>query len=159
MAPEALASNKLSIANRALTIVAEEVGLVVSDLIPSALFCDFGVDSLLSLNIAGRFREELDIEVEASLFSDCPTVKDLLAFLPGRSEQVSVTGISSIATTPELEFLSAATSETEETEYTAVEPSGDESDVLATIRLTIAEEVGIPIEELTGTLSFGDVGE
>lgn len=159
--PEALNSYKLSIANRALTIVAEEVGLSISDLVPTASFSDFGVDSLLSLNIAGRFREELELEVEASLFSDYPTVKEFLSFLPGGAEPTQHTGASSVASTPELEYTSTATSETGETDYSlieALEPAGDESNILATIRLTIAEEVGIPIEELTGTLSFSDVG-
>jgi naphtho-gamma-pyrone polyketide synthase len=141
--------------------VAEEVGLSASDLVPAASFSDFGVDSLLCLNIAGRFREELDLEVEPSLFSDCPTVKDLLAFLSGGSEPAQATNASSVATTPELDYLSTATSTTDDTDYSLIdteEVSGDESNILATIRLTIAEEVGIPVEELTGTLSFSDVG-
>lgn len=161
--PEVLKSNKLSVANRALTIIAEEVGLQISDLVPTADFSDFGVDSLLSLNIAGRFREELDIEVEASLFSDCPTVKDLLAFLPGGSEPIAPAFTpSSVATTPELENLSTATSTTDDTDYSIIETeevlSGEESTILATIRLSIAKEVGIPLAELTGTLSFSDIG-
>ena len=161
---ETFTSPKLSIAPRALAIVAEEVGLNVSDLVPGASFADFGVDSLLSLNIASRFREELELEVESSLFADCPTVKDLLAFLPGGKDTPPSTVASSTASmvsTPELEHLSAATSITDETDYSLIdanEVAGDESNLLATIRLTIAEEVGIPLEELTGTLDFSDVG-
>ena len=161
---ETFASPKLSTANRALAIVAEEVGLNVSDLVPGANFADFGVDSLLSLNIASRFREELELEVESSLFADCPTVKDLLAFLPGGKDTPPSTVASSTASmvsTPELEHLSAATSTTDETDYSLIdanEVAGDESNLLATIRLTIAEEVGIPLEEMTGTLAFSDVG-
>lgn len=159
--PESFNSSKLSIANRALTIVAEEVGLKISDLVPTAEFADFGVDSLLSLNIASRFREELEIEVESSLFADCPTVKDLLNFLPGgKDTPQSSTCSSSTMSTPVLD-MSAATSVTDETEFTMVEAEethGDESNVLSTIRLTIAEEVGIPLEEITGTLCFSDVG-
>jgi naphtho-gamma-pyrone polyketide synthase len=161
---ETFTSPKLSVGNRALAIVAEEVGLNVSDLAPSANFADFGVDSLLSLNIASRFREELELEVESSLFADCPTVKDLLAFLPGGKDTPPSTVASSAASvisTPELEHLSAVTSTTDETDYTLIDASeavGDESNLLATIRLTIAEEVGIPLEEMIGTLAFSDVG-
>ena len=157
---ETVISNKPSIASRALAIVADEVGLEASDLVPTATFADFGVDSLLSLNIASRFREELDLEVESTLFSDYPTVKELLGFLPGGKGTPQSTAASTATNTPSLENTSAATSTTDETECSTVAdvPAGDESNVLATIKLTIAEEVGIPLEELTGTLAFSDVG-
>lgn len=161
---EAFTSPKLNTASRALAIVAEEVGLNVSDLAPSASFADFGVDSLLSLNIVNRFREELELEVESSLFADCPTVKDLLTFLPGSKggpapPSTVASNSGTMISTPELE--STATSTTDETDYSLVdsnEVAGDESNLLATIRLTIAEEVGIPLEEMTSTLAFSDVG-
>ena len=161
--PESFVSAKPSIANKVLAIVAEEVGLSISDLVPTANFGDFGVDSLLSLNIAGRFREELGLDVESSLFSDCPTVKELLAFLCPEKETraSSMTPTSTAPTTPGLESLSAATSTTDETDYSIIdvnEISNDNANLLDTIRLTIAEEIGIPVEELTGSLSFSDVG-
>jgi naphtho-gamma-pyrone polyketide synthase len=158
--PVAFNTNKWSIANQALAIVADEVGLDVNDLLPMSSFSDFGVDSLLSLNIASRYREELELEVGPSLCVDCPTVKDLLAFLPGGGGTPNFSDASSTPSTPELDSLSAATSTTDETEYSLIddEVCGDESNVLATIRLTIAEEIGIPVEELTGVLPFSDVG-
>lgn len=159
--PETFVSNKLGIANRALAIVAEEVGLNMSDLLPGSSFADFGVDSLLSLNITSRFREELELEVESSLFADYPNVKDLLEFLPGGLDTPQSTRTSTTAPTPELEHLSAATSTTDDTEYSLIDANevGDgESNLLATIRLTLAEEIGIPVEELTGSLEFSDVG-
>jgi naphtho-gamma-pyrone polyketide synthase len=146
-------------ANQALAIVEDEVGLDVNDLLPMSSFSDFGVDSLLSLNIASRYREEFELEVGPSLCVDCPTVKDLLAFLPGGGGTPNFSDASSTPSTPELDSLSAATSTTDETEYSLIddEVCGDESNVLATIRLTIAEEIGIPVEELTGVLPFSDV--
>lgn len=158
---QSLKSNKFSISNRALAIVAEEVGLDVSELKPSSDFADFGVDSLLSLNIVGRFREELELEVESTLFADHPTVKDLLGFLPGGKDASESASTSTTSSTPEMESLSTATSTTDDTEYSlldADEVVSDGTNTLAAIRLTIAEEVGIPVEELTGTLSFSEVG-
>ncbi|RDW76453.1 uncharacterized protein DSM5745_06445 [Aspergillus mulundensis] len=64
----------------ALKIVSEESGIPVQELLPDAAFDDMGVDSLLSLLCASRFREELGLHYEASIFLECTTVKDLETF-------------------------------------------------------------------------------
>jgi naphtho-gamma-pyrone polyketide synthase len=93
------------------------------------------------------------------LFADCPTVKDLLAFLPGGTTTPTLSEPSTTPSTPDLDSLSASTSITDETEYSLDDDvHSDESNLLATIRLTIAEEIGIPVEELTNSLAFSDVG-
>ena len=69
----------------AMAIVSEESGISLTELTDDSNFADIGVDSLLSMVIASRFREELNIELEADfkLFVDCPTVKELRVFLGG----------------------------------------------------------------------------
>ena len=69
----------------ALAIVSEESGIARTDLTGDSSFADIGVDSLLSMVIASRFREELNIQLEADfkLFVDCPTVNELKVFLRG----------------------------------------------------------------------------
>ena len=69
----------------AVAIVSEESGISLTELTDDSNFADIGVDSLLSMVIASRFREELNIELEADfkLFVDCPTVKELRVFLGG----------------------------------------------------------------------------
>ncbi|KAE8825964.1 hypothetical protein PTNB85_08909 [Pyrenophora teres f. teres] len=63
---------------RALHIIAEESGVELADLGDDAELADCGVDSLLSLIIASRLRNELDLEIESeSLFLESPTVGDL----------------------------------------------------------------------------------
>ncbi|KAL2062955.1 hypothetical protein VTL71DRAFT_6027 [Oculimacula yallundae] len=152
-------TSQLNLVQRALAIVSEEIGVSTTELVPTADFSDFGVDSLLSLNITSRFREELELEVESSLFADCPTVKDLLAFLPSNTDTPLTSASISMVSTPDLEHMSATTSNTDGIEYSVIDlPSADDSNLVATIRLTIAEEVGIPLEELTGSLSFSDIG-
>jgi len=70
------ASNTLY--DKALRIIAEESGLKRSDLGDEVNLLDVGVDSLLSLVIRGRFREELNIELEPeTLLGECETVADL----------------------------------------------------------------------------------
>ncbi|KAL4781318.1 beta-ketoacyl synthase [Aspergillus varians] len=64
----------------AMKIVSEESGIPIQELHPDASFDDMGVDSLLSLLCASRFREELGLHYEASIFLECPTIKDLETF-------------------------------------------------------------------------------
>ena len=82
-------SNRSSTVSAALAIVSEESGIATNELTDDSNFADIGVDSLLSMVIASRFREELGLELEAdfSIFVDLPTVKDLKAFLVNGSSK------------------------------------------------------------------------
>lgn len=73
--------NPDSTAHKALSLIAKETGLDVSDLSDEAAFADIGVDSLMSLVIAERFREHLGITVGAGLFLEYPTIGTLMAWL------------------------------------------------------------------------------
>jgi thioesterase domain-containing protein/acyl carrier protein len=64
----------------ALQIISEESGVSIPELAPDTLFADLGVDSLLALLCASRFREELGLDYESTIFLDCPSVKDLETF-------------------------------------------------------------------------------
>ena len=69
---------------RVLQIISEESGVVTEDLTVDTNFADTGIDSLLSLVIVSRLRDELDIDIrQESIFMDCPTVGDLKQFLLG----------------------------------------------------------------------------
>ncbi|KAF2204082.1 ketoacyl-synt-domain-containing protein [Delitschia confertaspora ATCC 74209] len=71
---------------RALEIISEESGVAVSDLTDDTDFADLGVDSLLSLVIVSRLRDELELDIQhESLFLECPTVNDLKKMLLGDS--------------------------------------------------------------------------
>lgn len=77
-------SRQANIVERALEIVSEESGVAQADLTDDTHFTDSGIDSLLSLVIVSRFRDELEIEVDhESLLMECPTVADLRTFLLG----------------------------------------------------------------------------
>ncbi|KAL8943834.1 MAG: hypothetical protein Q9216_000827 [Gyalolechia sp. 2 TL-2023] len=69
------------ITTKALGIIASELGISVDELADSIEFANLGVDSLMSLSITGRMREELEIEVQSSLFTDYPTVRGMKGFL------------------------------------------------------------------------------
>nr|A0A4P8DJU2.1 RecName: Full=Atrochrysone carboxylic acid synthase; Short=ACAS; AltName: Full=Dimeric xanthone biosynthesis cluster PKS; AltName: Full=Non-reducing polyketide synthase dmx-nrPKS [Cryptosporiopsis sp. 8999]QCL09091.1 dmx-nrPKS [Cryptosporiopsis sp. 8999] len=70
-----------STASKAMALVAAEGGLELSDLPDDANFANLGVDSLMSLVIAEKFREQLGVTVNGSLFLEYPTVGDLKAWL------------------------------------------------------------------------------
>ncbi|ORY66531.1 polyketide synthase [Pseudomassariella vexata] len=78
---------------RALEIVSEESGVAMEDLTDDTNFADSGVDSLLSLVVVSRFRDELNLDIQhESLFLECPTVADLKQLLLGDTATKSGAG-------------------------------------------------------------------
>lgn len=157
--PAATRPSGPSFADKALAIVAEEVGVSLSDLVPSAVFADFGVDSLLSLNISGRLREELDLDVESSLFNDCPTVKDLLAYLPGGAKDVVLLPSATSSTYPSTPATGSEVGlDNESTSGSQTSIEDDDVGVIDSIRRILAEEIGVKTHEITGSLDLGELG-
>ena len=144
-----------NLAVRALEIVAEEIGLPMSELASSSDFVDLGVDSLLSLTIASRLREDLELEVPSSLFTEYPKVKDLTAFLRGGEDTVPSSQTVTGRPTPETGSESSG-SETDQTDPSSADP--EDIDIIAAIRCILAEEIGIPANELKGSCDFGELG-
>ncbi|KUI69031.1 Conidial yellow pigment biosynthesis polyketide synthase [Cytospora mali] len=66
---------------KALQIIASEAGCELSELSDEGSFAELGVDSLMSLVIAEKFREQLNVVVNGSLFLEYPTIGDLRAWL------------------------------------------------------------------------------
>ena len=64
-----------------LKLIAEETGLDLEDFTGEATFGDLGVDSLMSLVLSAKIRAELGIDVQSSIFLECPTVQDLVTWL------------------------------------------------------------------------------
>jgi monodictyphenone polyketide synthase len=69
------------VAAKALALLAAEAALDPADLHDDATFANLGVDSLMSLVIAEKLRDQLSITVNGSLFLEYPTVGDLRAWL------------------------------------------------------------------------------
>ena len=66
-----------------VTVLSEGSGLSGDELGDEVAFADIGVDSLLSLVISSRLRDELDLDLPDQLFEACPTVADLRKHLFG----------------------------------------------------------------------------
>ncbi|MCJ1400472.1 Atrochrysone carboxylic acid synthase Agnpks1 [Xylographa trunciseda] len=83
-APEPIVNaviNSDTTAAKALQIIATEAALDLEDLIDDASVAGLGIDSLMSLVIAEKFREQLGIVVSGSLFLEFPLIKDLRTWL------------------------------------------------------------------------------
>lgn len=77
---ESAATSNITTAN-AITLIANEAGLELSDMSDDALFVNLGIDSLMSLVISEKLRSELDVKVSGSLFLDYETIGDLRQWL------------------------------------------------------------------------------
>ena len=77
----ATVANPDSTSAKAIQVVASEAALDLADLTDGASFAELGVDSLMSLVIAEKFREQLGVVVNGSLFLEYPTIGDLRSWL------------------------------------------------------------------------------
>ncbi|KAK5633962.1 hypothetical protein RRF57_009676 [Xylaria bambusicola] len=66
---------------KAIQLIAEEAAIETADLVDEARFGDLGVDSLMSLVIAEKFRQQLGVVVNGSLFLEYPTIGHLRSWL------------------------------------------------------------------------------
>lgn len=66
---------------KALALIAAEAALDPADLLDDAVFAQLGIDSLMSLVLAEKFREQLGVVVAGSLFLEYPTIRDLRVWL------------------------------------------------------------------------------
>ncbi len=149
---------------RALNIISEESGIAVSELTDDTVFSDIGVDSLLSMVIASRFREEIgiDLDIDFSLFVDLPTVQDLKKFLqPPQSAHLEVVPVPHQVdqndiqgTTNSQEIHAAQILPTEVKTATSVKTK----ELIATAMKVISEESGIAVVELTNDCMFAEIG-
>lgn len=64
-----------------LKLIARETGLELEELRDEASFVELGVDSLMSLVLSEKFKNELNLEVKSSLFLECPSLADLKEYL------------------------------------------------------------------------------
>jgi iterative type I PKS product template protein len=152
---------------KVMKIVAEEIDVDMSELVEEAAFENLGVDSLLSLTISARFREELDMDIPSSLFTDCPTVGELKKhFAQYDGGAVVVVDDDSSDTTDEpsddssspFEHAAASTPAS-----SAPSESGNEEDIkvsggASVARKLVADEMGVDVSEITDDLDLTDIG-
>ena len=146
---------------QAMNIIAEESGIAIAELKNEIEFADVGVDSLLSLTISGRLREELNIDVSPTLFVDYPTVRDLKRSLGGISGSADASEDSS--PTPASGFSCDEASDTS-SEITNVDEeekapeTSEEKYPISGICTILADEIGVKVEEVWSAPSLAELG-
>jgi len=176
-----------SLVTKAFDIIATEIGVDQSELVSDIQWADLGVDSLMSLTISGKFREELELEVESDLFTDYASVGALrkrLADMSGAEaptasaaagdsssvessdsgSESDVESAESGITTPDTEDFPVkpemSKSAAVEAMATAPSPATAEggSDMIETIRVVIAQEMEMELDEITETTDLSNLG-
>ncbi|GIZ46262.1 hypothetical protein CKM354_000939400 [Cercospora kikuchii] len=158
----------------ALQIISEESGIALQELTDDSEFTDIGVDSLSSMVIAGRLREDLDLDLDPdfALFATCPTVGSLRTFIGGMvPEALSIvlatpeepSQIPSPA--PELEVvkIEVAAAQVVNAPPAHAKPvsspvSTNNSELVAAAIRIVAEESGMALDDLTDDTVFTEVG-
>ena len=139
-----------------MNIVADELGLESSELSDAAICVDVGLDSLMSLSITGRLREELEIDIPTSLFVDKATIGEaksaILAL--GGSKRNGSDWAESAPTTDAMSSEKVPRDSLIEVD-TAKKFIGT---MLEKIMTTISEELGIEQSELLEIGNFADMG-
>lgn len=140
---------------QALSIIAEESGLALSDLTNSTVFVDVGIDSLLGLTISARFKEELDMDIDFNeLFYECPTVGDLKTFLgePVASPpECSIPSSTHTSTSPRSSVTGNTTPASKVDSFTL------EVDFQRALQI-VSEESGLAMDDLTYDTNFSEAG-
>lgn len=79
-----------------LEILSEESGVEMEELGDDVSLSNIGIDSLLSLVISGRLRDDLEVDLpDGALFTECVTIADLKKRVAGANSTTSVSGTSS----------------------------------------------------------------
>jgi iterative type I PKS product template protein len=165
-------STNTGVTAKVMKIVAEEIDVDMSELVEEAAFENLGVDSLLSLTISARFREDLDMDIPSSLFTDCPTVGELkkhFAQFDGGAVVVEDDDSSDTTDEPSDESSSPYEHGTASTPASSA-PSVSDNDLEVKIssevvegaasvaRMLVAEEMGVDVSEITDDLDLTDIG-
>ncbi|OIW23644.1 ketoacyl-synt-domain-containing protein [Coniochaeta ligniaria NRRL 30616] len=164
---------KLSVTSEILDILAKEVGVTHDELADNIAFTDLGVDSLMSLTVSGRIREDLELDLSSNAFVDYPTIGAFKTYLaqfetPGRKESIDSSGgdsgesSSSDSETPDLESDSDVTTPLAESDTGSVKgelPSSDNAeDMRSIVRETIANEMGVDVDEILAAPDLANLG-
>ena len=149
---------------QALDIIAGEVGVDVIELADAIPLADLGVDSLMTLTIAGRFREDLGLEIDNDTMAEVPTIGDLKKHIATHTSAQDSGAVSDASSDSESELSTGATTpetpnETpKETDVSAIGKASDAEDAISVIRDTIAEQMDIDVAEIADNTDLSNMG-
>ena len=153
-----------SITAKAIKVIADELGVPTTELADAIEFATIGVDSLMSLSITGRIREELDVQVNSSLFNDYPTVGSMRGFLSQCGSSKVIDADSEDSENSSAPFGDSDSGSSQSDAFSTPTSPGSpaspsEADPLSQIiRETISAEMGVEIEELLAAHDLSELG-
>ena len=143
--------------SKALGIISEELGVDTSELQDEAACADVGLDSLMSLTIAGRMREELGIDVPTSLFVDNATVGEAISAILAHDDSDESTGSASIGSAITVDAMTGDNT-THNTSIGSAIATCSTEETTEKILSIICEELGIEHSKLLEMGNFADMG-
>ena len=170
--PKVLAPVKVfsgpSVVDRVGEIIVAEVGISVAELLDETSFAELGIDSLLSLTIIGRLREEMRLDLSSTLFLEHVTYGSLRAHLhklnattshsePGSRQTMVIPTIihdRNFIMTPSITPSTGV--ETPSETSTGEMRRSHEANI--TIRTVVADEMGISLNEIPADVPLGSLG-
>ncbi|KAH8879977.1 ketoacyl-synt-domain-containing protein [Thozetella sp. PMI_491] len=165
-----------SVVTSVMEILAKEVGVTDDELADNIAFTDLGVDSLMSLTVSGRIREDMDLDISSNAFVDYPTIgafKGYLAQFESATRKDSITSAgdsydsSDGDESPEIESDSNVTTPPDESEVGSMKDGGAKEEATGSsgseelrdiIRNTIATEMGVEVDEIMAAPDLANLG-
>lgn len=152
---------------QAINIIAEETGITIAEMNNDLVFADVGVDSLLSLTVCGRLREELNIDVSSTLFMEYPTVRDLQRFLGASSGSVDASEDSSKSPTVGSGPTDISGNSSKSSILDSGSPCNEDNtqdsmrwgrSLVCEVCSVLADEIGVKVEEVWNAPSLAELG-
>ncbi|CAI6338526.1 unnamed protein product [Periconia digitata] len=160
-----------SVVSRVMKIIAEETDVDMSELVEEAAFENLGVDSLMSLTISAKFREDLELDISSTLFTDYATVGEMKKYFSQFDGGAAVVDDAESDTTDDSADLSTPYEAGDNSTPASSAPSidGKESDKSTDLpaavegspslaRRIVAEEMGVDVSEITDKLDLSEMG-
>ncbi|KAK4152557.1 conidial yellow pigment biosynthesis polyketide synthase [Chaetomidium leptoderma] len=153
-----------------MDILAKEVACSHDELADNIAFTDLGVDSLMSLTVGGKIREELELDIHSNAFVDYPTIGAFKGYLaqyekPGREESAPShggSGATSDDESPDIESDSNVTTPPDESDAHSAKGDGSAADssqeLQDIIRGTIAAEMCVEVDEILAAPDLANLG-
>lgn len=138
-----------------LDILATEIGVGIEELVDNIAFSDLGVDSLMSLTVSGRIREEIEVDVHSHDFNEYPTIGQFRNYFSTfkTTEFESESSLSSGSSGHDSPLTSDSASE-----VTTPDEDSLDLDLSRIIRSTIADEMGFEIHEIIDAPDLAALG-
>lgn len=159
--PVILNAASAALFTRVLQIISEESGIDMEELGDNTVLSDVGIDSLLGLMIASRFRDELAMDIDAATLHGFNTIKGLKNFLAGTHGDPANDSIAeaNLISALEVEADHQVENERGPPETPALKGGGAIAEgQFSQILQIISEESNIDIEEFTDDTVFSDIG-